>query len=93
MKTLPLTKKDRGVSGLEGNIRSLIPLSAILHGFQRALTDRAPYKDSIETSSLLCRKSLKFDKATVTLLEQRNCDFDRYFGREKVSDPPLLTTT
>lgn len=53
VKTLTLTNKDRGSSGLKGKIRSLIPLSSILHGFHWVLTDRASYKDSIETSSLL----------------------------------------
>lgn len=93
VKTLGLTNKDRGSSGLEGKIRSLIPLSLILHAFHRALTDRVRHKDSIETSSLLWRKPVKFDKATVTLLEQKNCDFDHQFGRETVSDPPPFTTT
>ena len=91
-KTLNLTNKDRGSSGLEGQIHSLIPLSSILHGFHWALTDRVSYKDSIETSSLLWCKSSEFDKDIVTLLEQKSCDFDHQFGGERVSNSPPLTT-
>lgn len=67
VKTLILTNKDRASSGLKGKICSLIPLSSILHGFHWALTGRVFYKDSIETSSILWRELLKFDKATMML--------------------------
>lgn len=58
------------------------------------LTDRALYKDSIETSSLLWRESLKFDKATVTLPEPKNLPLSApiWPGR-RVSDPTPVTTT
>lgn len=55
VKTLSITNKDGGSSGLGGKIHSLIPLSLILHAFHKALTDRVHNKDSIETSSLVWR--------------------------------------
>lgn len=51
-----------------------------------------PTKTALRHLHFCGEKSSKFDKAIVTLLEQKNGDFDHQFGGERVSDYPPLTT-